>query len=111
MEMDQKQFLNCLEGLSSQIHEVWVNENKDWAPEDQKVHYSKLPEFEKEKDREVARAVMDTITEFKSLNKLKDIEIESSFERLYENNPENIKRVSHNQNQTKTKEDNLKLAM
>jgi hypothetical protein len=54
---------------------------------------------------------MDTITEFKSLNKLKDIEIESSFERLYENNPENIKRVSRNQNQTKTKEDKLELVM
>jgi hypothetical protein len=94
MEMDKKSFDRCLEDISSQIHDAWLDENKDWAPEDQKVPYSQLPEHEKEKDRQVARALFETAQEVKAIEKLKGIEVEARFEPLNKLTNENIKKAS-----------------
>ncbi len=94
MEMSKKDFKKCREDISSMVHDVWVEENKSWAPEEQKVPYSQLPEFEKEKDRRVADALMNTVAEIKTIERLKGIEVQSTFEPLSKATPENVKRAS-----------------
>jgi hypothetical protein len=46
-----------LETASNMIHDRWISRNSSWASDEQKQDYSKLSEFEKEKDREVYRIV------------------------------------------------------
>jgi len=94
MEMSKEDFKKCREDISSMVHDVWVEENKSWAPEEQKVPYRQLPEFEKEKDRRVADALMDTVAEIKTIERLKGIEVQSTFEPLSKATPENVKRAS-----------------
>lgn len=94
MEMSKGDFTKCREDISSLVHDVWVEENKSWAPEEQKVPYNQLPEFEKEKGRGVADALMGTVQEIKTIEKLKGIEIESSFEPLFKTSQESVKRAS-----------------
>jgi hypothetical protein len=94
MEMSKEDYHKCREDIASLVHDVWVEENKSWAPEEQKVPYSQLPEFEKEKDRRVADALMDTVQEVKTIEKLKEIEIESKFEPLSKHDSESVKRAS-----------------
>lgn len=94
LEMNKKEFESCLEDISSQIHDTWLEENKDWAPEEQKVTYSQLPEKEKEKDRRIANAIFETTQEVRTLETLKGIEIESNFKPISKPNSENIKKVS-----------------
>jgi hypothetical protein len=94
MEMSRKDFQDCREDIASLVHDVWVEENKAWAPQEQLVSYKDLPEFEKEKDRRVASVLMDAIQEVKTVEKLKGIEIESGFEPLSKSSPENIKKAS-----------------
>ena len=40
-----------VEKASEQVHIAWLERNKDWAQEDQKVPYAELSEDEKDKDR------------------------------------------------------------
>lgn len=94
MEMSKEDFAKCREDISSLVHDVWVEENKAWAPKEQQVSYKDLPEFEKEKDRRVADALMGTIQEIKTIGKLKEIEIESTFEPLSKPSKENVKKAS-----------------
>jgi len=42
---------NFVEEASSVQHDKWLERNGAWAPENQKLPYSQLTEFEKEKDR------------------------------------------------------------
>ncbi|MDP9850068.1 hypothetical protein [Streptosporangium lutulentum] len=47
-----------METASSDVHVEWLKRNGEWAPKEQKVPYSELSEFEKEKDREVVRVIL-----------------------------------------------------
>ncbi|MGA1191338.1 MAG: hypothetical protein ACO3XO_03545 [Bdellovibrionota bacterium] len=50
----------AIESLSDTIHKQWMERNGAWAPAEQMVPYQELPEAEKEKDRVVARAAIET---------------------------------------------------
>lgn len=50
----------AIESLSDTIHKQWMERNGAWAPAEQMVPYNGLPEVEKEKDRVVARAAIET---------------------------------------------------
>lgn len=52
-----------VEDASEQVHIAWLDRNRDWAPPDQSLPYSRLSEEEKEKDRVVVRAAVDLINE------------------------------------------------
>lgn len=45
-----------IEETADKIHEIWCENNKDWAPTELMVGYDDLPEAEKVKDRNVAVA-------------------------------------------------------
>lgn len=51
---------SAIESLSDTIHKQWMVRNGSWAPAEQMVDYKDLPEAEKEKDRVIARAAVDT---------------------------------------------------
>jgi hypothetical protein len=42
-----------LEEASQSLHLSWCDRNKDWAPSEQLVEYARLPESEKNKDRQI----------------------------------------------------------
>jgi hypothetical protein len=50
----------AIESLSDTIHKQGMERNGAWAPAEQMVPYQELPEAEKEKDRVVARAAIET---------------------------------------------------
>ncbi|MFI9533549.1 hypothetical protein ACIG56_09905 [Nocardia fusca] len=52
-----------VEDASEQVHIAWLDRNRDWAPPDQSLPYSRLSEEEKEKDRVVVLAAVDLINE------------------------------------------------
>jgi len=50
-----------VEEASSVVHDKWLERNSSWAPAEQKVSYSELPEAEKEKDRAIIRKGVDVV--------------------------------------------------
>lgn len=92
--IEPEEFDEYKEDISAIVHNIWVKENKDWADQALLVPYSQLPEIEKEKDRDAAKAIMECVQEIKSLEKLKNIEIEIMFDELSSTSKENIKKVS-----------------
>jgi hypothetical protein len=50
----------AIEALADVVHKQWMERNGSWAPEEQMVPYSDLPDSEKEKDRVIARAAIET---------------------------------------------------
>lgn len=54
-----------VESASNAQHEAWLSRNGSWAPAEQKLPYSELPESEKEKDRVVVRTALRVYKETK----------------------------------------------
>ncbi|MGN9836798.1 hypothetical protein ACTMTI_01615 [Nonomuraea sp. H19] len=50
-----------MEDASEQVHDAWLQRNKDWAPPEQSLKYGDLSEVEKEKDRVVVREALDAL--------------------------------------------------
>lgn len=50
-----------MEWAADEVHKAWIDRNKDWAPDDQMLPYDELTEEEKQKDRDVVQAALDTL--------------------------------------------------
>ena len=49
---------HLVETISAALHDLWVQRNGNWAPEELKRPYDELPEEEKEKDRFFVKKAM-----------------------------------------------------
>jgi hypothetical protein len=54
-----------IEAASATQHVAWLERNGSWAPVEQKLPYSELPESEKEKDRVVVRTALKVFSDSK----------------------------------------------
>ena len=61
--MRSKQTLDAafIERASDTVHQQWLERNASWAPPEQNVPYSQLADAEKEKDRVIVRAAIESI--------------------------------------------------
>lgn len=93
--MDMKNFKEYENDMAAIVQGIWLKENKSWAPKNLQVPFSQLPEEEKDKDRRVAKAVLETIKEIEVIEQLKNVEIECMFEDVSDKSNITIHKVAN----------------
>lgn len=63
-----------LEGAAELIHNDWRKRNGSWAPDEQMAPYERLPEAEKEKDRQVAITAARITGNYDALERWRGVE-------------------------------------